>query len=133
VLSGLHVTPSSFKAASSGPTIAASKGKGGARISYSDSLAATTSFVITRAVSGVRIGKRCSAPPRHAKGKLKRCTRLLRVTTFNHVDRAGSNTLRFSGRVHGRKLSPGAYTLSATPALRGRVGRTLSARFTIKR
>jgi len=53
--------------------------------------------------------------------------------SFSHVDCAGANELRFSGRVRGRKLAPGAYTLAVTPPLGARSGRTAAARFVIKR
>lgn len=133
-LSGLKVSPTPFRAASSGATIAKAKASG-ASISYTDTVAATTTFKILRSAPGVRSGRRCVAPPRRvAKGRrLKRCTRTLTLATFSHVDKAGPNKLRFSGRVHGKKLAPGSYTLSATPALNRLVGRTATARFAIKR
>jgi hypothetical protein len=135
-LSGLRVSPNAFRAAATGATIAKKgKAKAGATISYSDSLAATTTFVIIKPTAGVRSGKRCVAPPRHrAKHKkLKRCTRLLTLGSFSHVDRAGVNNLRFSGRLRAKKLAPATYTLTATPKLGGRAGRKLTAHFTIKR
>lgn len=133
-IKSLKVTPSSFRAASSGPTIAsARKPATGARITYSDTLAASTTFAVLRGVPGVRSGKSCVAPPRRRKGHLKpkTCTRLLEVASFSHLDTAGANSLRFSGRVHGHKLSAGRYTLRATPSLAGRRGATASATFTI--
>ncbi len=133
-ITGLRVLPSPLLAAPSGPTIAR-KQKPGATISYRDSQVATTSFTVLRSAAGVRSGRRCIAPPRHKPKhrKFKRCTRLVSVGGFAHVDAAGANNLRFSGRVHGRKLPPGGYTLTATPAVGRRVGRTVSTRFQIKR
>jgi hypothetical protein len=132
-LSGLRITPSSFRAARSGPTIAAAHNtpKGGAKITYSDTLPATTSFAILRSTAGVRSGGKCVAPRHGRHYKRGRCTRLISVTTFSHLDRAGANSLRFSGRVHGRKLARGQYTLRATPVLSGRVGLSVSTRFKI--
>jgi hypothetical protein len=132
-ITALRLSPSTFRAAAKGPTIAAARRKGtGTTITYSDSLAATTSFTILRATAGVRSGRRCVAPPkrrsRHAK--LKRCTRLLATASFTHIDRAGANRLRFSGRAHAKKLSPGSYTLVAIPKL-GVAGKPVSAHFTI--
>jgi 6-phosphogluconolactonase (cycloisomerase 2 family) len=136
-LTALRVSPSTIRAAPSGVTLARKKAKPktGATISYNDSQAATTTFAILRATAGVRSGKRCIAPPRHPakRRKAKRCTRLVAVGSFTHIDRAGSNRLPFSGRLHGHKLAPGSYTLTATPALGKLVGQTASTHFTIKR
>jgi hypothetical protein len=132
-ISALRLSPSTFRAAAKGPTIASAKRKGtGTTITYSDSLAATTSFTILRSTPGVRSGRRCVAPPKHraAHAKLKRCTRLLAAANFTHIDRAGANRLRFSGRAHAKKLRPGSYTLVAIPKL-GVAGKPASARFTI--
>ena len=143
-ISGLKVSPSPFRAASSGATIsvvslpaatasAAKKAPIGTKITYSDTLAATTTFVVLRSAAGVRSGKRCVAPPRKRKGhaKPKACTRLLEVASFSHLDKAGANSLRFSGRVHARKLAAGRYTLRATPVLAARRGATASTSFAI--
>jgi len=54
------------------------------------------------------------------------------VATFTHTDSAGANRLHFSGRVHGRRLAPRAYRLTATPRnSAGKSGRPVSATFTI--
>jgi hypothetical protein len=133
-ITALRLSPSTFRAAASGPTIAATRRKSsGTTIAYRDSLAATTSFTVLRSMAGVRRGRRCVAPPRHrsAHSKLKRCTRLVATAGFAHNDRAGTNRLRFSGRAHGRRLAPGSYTLVAIPKL-GVVGQAATAHFTIK-
>jgi len=134
-ISGLRVSPSPFRAAASGPTIATATGHAtGAALTYSDTLAARTAFVILSTVAGVRSGKRCVAPPRHkhAGATPRRCTRVLEVGQFTHTDHAGANSLRFSGRVHNRKLSAGGYVLHATPDFAGRVGSTAATTFRIR-
>jgi hypothetical protein len=50
---------------------------------------------------------------------------------LNHSDAAGSVTVRFSGRVHGHKLSPGSFLLALTRIANGRQGRTVTLAFGI--
>jgi hypothetical protein len=64
---------------------------------------------------GVRRGARCVAPgARH--GHARACTLVVSVSSFRSRARAGRNRLRFTGRLGGRPLSPGAYRLVAHAA-----------------
>jgi len=103
ILDSLALTPSAFRAAR------------GAKVSYRLSEAATVTFTVERPVSGVRKGRRCVKPqgqgPSKAKGK--HCTRYVSKGHFAHKSALGANSLRFSGRVRGKLLSPGPYRLSA--------------------
>ena len=75
-------------------------------------------------------------PPRHRRAghRYIACTRYLGRGSFKHADRPGSNRLRFSGRLKGRRLAPGRYRLTITPRNpAGRSGATLTASFTIVR
>ncbi len=109
----------------------------GTVITYSDSQAATTTFVVARAATGVRggpTGHACLAPPRHphAGHHYRHCTRYLTVGTFAHGDAKGSNRLRFSARLHGHALAPRAYRLTATPrSAAGATGASVSTGFTV--
>lgn len=78
----------------------------GTRISYSDSVAGTTKFVLKR--------------------------RSKKIATFKHSDVAGHNSFRFSGRVHGRKLAVGSYTITATPTAGSLVGKSKRAKLRVK-
>ncbi|MCA1677445.1 MAG: PKD domain-containing protein, partial [Actinobacteria bacterium] len=74
-ISGLRLTPSTFRAARSGPSITSKRPKRtGSRISYTLNTAATVRITIQRASRGRRAGKRCTKPTR-ANRKHKRCTR----------------------------------------------------------
>jgi hypothetical protein len=53
------------------------------------------------------------------------------VGTFKHLDEAGTNRLRFTGRIGGQALSPGSYELKATAKLAGQQSRPVSASFAI--
>ncbi len=140
----LRVTPARFRAASSGATISATAARAhrhkarppiGATVSYTDSQAATSTFAVLKATPGVRSGKTCVAPPRHRRRHhhYSACTRYLPVgLPFTHADAAGVNSFKFSARMGNRKLTPGAYRLTATPRnSAGETGATVHASFTI--
>ena len=56
------------------------------------------------------------------------------VGSFTHADTAGANSVRFSGRLHGRALAPRSYRLMATPRnAAGLTGATVDAVFSITR
>jgi hypothetical protein len=63
----------------------------------------------------------------------KRCVLYKPVGSFTHKDKAGRNTLHFTGRVHGHKLKPGASRLQATPKFAGRNGAARTAGFKVVR
>jgi hypothetical protein len=53
------------------------------------------------------------------------------VGSFGHLDQAGANQFRFTGRIGGRKLRPGVYSLEATPHDEGGVGVPVFADFRV--
>jgi hypothetical protein len=115
VITGLLVSPSSFFPAPSGATISSTakkpKRKYGAKISYRDSQAANTTFTVLRESTGRLQGKSCKKPSTKNK-QSKRCTLLTKVgSSFSHADKAGANSLHFSGRINGHRLAPGTYEL----------------------
>jgi DNA-binding beta-propeller fold protein YncE len=127
----LKLTPTAFRAARSGPSIAA---KTGTTVSYTVSEAAVTSFKVERAVQGVKRGHTCVRPSRRTR-RGKRCTRFVAVRgSFTHADIAGANRFHFSGRIGGKALKAGNYRLNATPKdTAGNVGRTVRSQFHIVR
>ncbi len=134
--SALRLSSTRFRAASRGSSVTAARTLVGTTVSYSDSQTATTTFTVLRRAPGVRSGHACIAPPRRRKrGRhYVSCARYVAVGSFTHADSAGVERFRFSGRVDGRKLSPGAYRLTATPRnAAGKSGAALSASFTIVR
>jgi hypothetical protein len=134
-LNELLVTPAAFVAVKgSGASIAAKKKRRpGATVTYTDTLAATTTFTVYRSVLGHRLsGGTCStAPVRKGRRRGKACIRLVRKGSFKHADVAGSNRLKFTGRVRNRPLSPGKYLLAAVPRTTGAKGAQRMAKFTI--
>jgi Right handed beta helix region len=134
ILTGLTLSPSAFLAAPFGATVSAvvaSKKKYGTKISYRDSQVAVTTFTVLRESSGRKRGKSCQKPsPRNVHGK--RCTLLVKVASFTHADMAGANSLRFSGRIRGRKLAAGTYVLQAVAHDAAGNGPTVSKAFKIE-
>ena len=106
-LTALRISPDSFFAAPSGATISKTGTKRvyGTTISYRESQPTTTTFVIgTPAV--------CKKPPKAAA--LARCIPIKKTLgTFAYPSKAGVNKLHFSGRLKGKKLAKGSYTLEA--------------------
>jgi hypothetical protein len=111
-LSSLTLSASAFRAAQSGAsaTSAASKPTG-TFIIYSDSQAAITEFIVEKRVHG----------------------RYKRLGGFTHSDAAGTNALRFTGRIAGRALAAGSYRLSASAQSAGGASAVRSATFQITR
>src|SRR5262249_23365352 len=88
------------------------------QISYNDTQAATTTFVVARHDPGKRQGKRCVTPTRKLR-RARSCTILKKLGSFKHKDVVGGKGFTFSGRINGRKLKKGAYRLTATPRNNG--------------
>ena len=112
VLSGLSLKPARFHVGGR---------RGGTKVLFRLDKASAVSLRFDRLLAGRKKGKRCSAKVR----KGRRCTvvRLAgRVSLAERGLHAGSNTVKFSGRIGKRALKPGRYRLTATP-LRGK-GRT---------
>jgi uncharacterized delta-60 repeat protein len=125
-LSKLGISPSSFSAASSGPSIARTVG---ARVSYENTQAATTMLTVLKRTRGVHYERRCLRPARHRHGR--RCARWVVAGRFVHADKAGLNSFHFTGRVYGRKLKPGRYKLRARPRFAGPAGKAIEVTFRI--
>jgi streptogramin lyase len=131
--SDLRLTPTSFAAASSGPSALNARRRVGARVTFSLTLAASVGFTVHRRASGRRVGKRCVAPSKRTR-KARACTRFVRVRgSFTRSGHSGTNAFKFRGRVGGRTLRPARYRLTATPSLAGKPGKATRAGFRIVR
>jgi hypothetical protein len=117
VLTGLSIAPAAFLPAASGASLAATAT--GARLTYTDSVAATTSFAVARLVAGRLVpglggvGQYCQPAHRPVPAAVRCMRHVALAPGFSHRDRAGTNVLRFTGRLGGRALAPGSYRLSA--------------------
>jgi CSLREA domain-containing protein len=86
----------------------------GTRISFSLSEPASVKFTVIQRLPGRRKGKRCVAPTRKLR-HAKHCTRTKTLGSFTRSAAAGRSSLPFNGRIAGRKLKPGSYSLTASP------------------
>lgn len=136
-VSRLRISPTAFFAAPRGPSATASKRTYGAKVTFKLNEAAKVRFTVRQAQPGrrvVRSGKaRCVAPTRSNRTR-PRCTRTVTLRgSVTRSGRSGSNSFRFTGRIGGRTLKPGTYTLVATPTGQGLRGRSVGVRFKIRR
>ena len=132
----LRVLPSAFSAARSGPSVTQRRTRG-AKVSYSVAAGAAVRFTVRQARTGRRKGSgkaaRCVSATR-ANRKAAKCTRTVtRAGSFTQTAKRGTNSFRFTGRLGGRPLKPGAYTLVATPRAASGTGRSATSRFRITR
>jgi uncharacterized delta-60 repeat protein len=134
VLAGLRITPSTFRAAASGPSALPAQRHGGALVSFTLDRAARVRVTIERAATGRRVGGRCVKAARANRGK-GRCTRYVRLAGgFTRDGDAGANRFRFTGRLNARRLRFARYRalLSAVDATGSRSNRA-QASFTVLR
>jgi hypothetical protein len=116
-ITGLLLTSKSFAAAHSGPTATAAAASTGTYLLYSDSEAAKTTFSVRETLPGVISGSHheCGKQGKHSPKHPQHCHYTKVLGSFTHTDAAGLNGLRFTGRLGGRALAKGSYTLVATP------------------
>jgi uncharacterized repeat protein (TIGR01451 family) len=128
-ISGLAVSPASFRAARSGPSVKATRAKTGAMVSFTLSRAADVNFTVLRLRRGVRRGGRCIV----ASTARRPCTVAMPVHgKFTVAGAEGRKRFRFTGRLGGRSLASGRYQLVAIPLAGGRPGPPARAPFRIK-
>lgn len=114
-VTGLRVSPSRFRAAARGRSISTvTRSKFGARVLYTIAAPRRVRFTVERVVVGRRVGGRCRLLERSNR-RNPRCARVVVLPgAFTHNGKPGKNTLRFTGRLGGRKLKLGLYKLVAT-------------------
>ena len=138
VVSRLSIAPQNLVAARSGPSVqGAKRRRSGTIVSYRVNVAARVRFAVRRIRPGRRTGNgaaaRCVTRNRRNRGAA-RCRRVVPLKGgFAQMARAGSNRFRFTGRLGGRKLVPGAFRLVATPAANGMSGKAVTRGFRIVR
>jgi hypothetical protein len=127
----LKVSPSTFRAAASGGSVAR-KAPVGTNVSYVLSAKAKVLFKVERAAPGRKRGGKCRRPSNETKGK--RCTRYAAVKgSFSHSGKPGRNRFKFRGRMTARKLAPGRYRLTGTPSASGQKGARARVSFRISK
>jgi hypothetical protein len=114
VIDQFGASPSAF-ALTAGPTsiVAKRSPSRGTQLHYRLSEPATVTLLFERAEPGRRTGKTCAKPSkkhRHAK----RCIRYTTVGALTRESTAGTNSVRFTGRIGTIALRIGAYRVTAT-------------------
>jgi hypothetical protein len=107
-LTRLSLRPARFRAARSRRAR-----RGGTRVRFRLSEAATVRFRVQKPLRGRRVGKRCARPRRSNRGK-RRCTRWVTLRgSFTRAGKQGRNSFKFRGRLRGHRLRRGRYRLRA--------------------
>jgi alpha-tubulin suppressor-like RCC1 family protein len=130
-LGALALSPSTFRAAHSGASAEAASAATGTFVVYTDTEAATATFLVEQKSHGVVSHGKCGAAPKHPKKGAKRCSFYKKLGSFTHADTVGTDALRFTGRVAGRSLVAGSYRLSASSHGAGGTSATRTATFTV--
>jgi hypothetical protein len=110
------ITPLTFRAATSGPSVLAPTARVGATVTFGRFDTASVAFTVQRRLPGRREGKRCVKPTAH-NARARRCASYKAVGRFRFSSQ-GLFTIvrfRFTGRVAGHKLKPGSYRLLGVP------------------
>ncbi|MDX6673925.1 MAG: hypothetical protein QOH11_1343 [Solirubrobacteraceae bacterium] len=103
----------------------------GTTFAYKLDRAATVRFEFTQRVAGRKVGRRCVAQTSSNRRK-PRCTRTVPAGTLNLSGHAGTNRVRFQGRLsRAKKLKPGHYTLTITATASGLRSASRALSFTI--
>jgi Domain of unknown function DUF11 len=128
-----QASPSTFRLGSLLPRFTR-KRPVGTTISFTLSEPARAALIFSQTRPGRRIGKRCVAPKRNNQRK-RRCPRSVRVGSLTFSGHAGTNKVRFQGRLsRSKKLTPGRYTLTITATdSAGNAARPKTTKFTIVR
>jgi hypothetical protein len=109
-LGPLSLSPRTFRAASHGPSLAKAAGT---RMRFTIDRAATVRFGAQRRTTGRRVGRRCVKTTKRNRRRA-RCKRYASVKgSASRAATAGANSVRFSGRLAGRRLRPGRYRIVA--------------------
>jgi uncharacterized delta-60 repeat protein len=106
----LRMRPRAFRAAKRGASLIRVKAKGGSVVSYRLSASGTVRFTIARRV----VSRRCRG--KHTSVAANRTCRVFKRVrgSLTHAGAAGTNKLRFTGRLARRTLAAGTYRLTAT-------------------
>ena len=118
VLSGLRLSPSSFRATSAGPSIgpggtSAGGTSIGTRVSYKLSEPAVVRFEVQRVLEGHNVGGKC-VKPKSSNARTIRCRRYATLPgAFQHQGKTGPNRFTFTGRLPALELQPARYRLRA--------------------
>jgi len=111
-LTNLKLSRTRFSAAASGSALAKATAKSGVKVSYTLTEVADVRFTVERRKAGRVVNGKCRART-NANERRKKCDLKLKGSA-THKGKLGKNSLRFRGRLNGRRISSGNYYLIAT-------------------
>ena len=120
MITGARVSPARFRVSRRATAISAKvRVAQGTRFHFTLSEAAKLQIALTHSAAGLRSGRRCVAPSAKLRARhARRCTRTLTVGTLTRAsERAGADSIAFSGRIGTRALAPGAYRATLTASV----------------
>jgi hypothetical protein len=130
----LSLSPRSFRSAPAGPSALspARHLRFGTTVSYTLDQPASVRFEVARALPGRRAGAGHCVAPRPSNRHARTCTRLVAIPgAFTRSAGLDADSFRFTGRIGGRRLTPGAYRLMAIPSVGGVRGPKVTVGFRI--
>jgi FG-GAP repeat len=131
-LDGETIAPAAFRAASHGASVIAATSRYGANVTYTLNVAGTVRFTVVKVEPGRDSSSGRCVRPTEANRSAHTCTLLVTLPgSFTSAGNAGTDHVRFTGRLAGDKLAVGGYRLIATPTIDGKTGLTASAAFRI--
>jgi hypothetical protein len=102
------------------------------KFSYSLDKAASVVIAIERVQAGRKVGSACKKQTRKNR-KQRACTLFTPVGKLSHSGAAGKNTVRFSGKLAGRKLAPGVYRATGVATATAGKSGPATAKFVVSR
>ena len=103
----------------------------GTTFSFTSNQTTRTTLTFRRATEGRRVSGKCVAKTKSNTSK-PRCTRLLAAGALRIQAKAGTNRLRFEGRINAtKKLKPGTFNVLITATTAGKTSPPKTLRFTI--
>jgi hypothetical protein len=107
VFSKVSISPHRFRAGKHVKSRTRTHPAIGARLRFTLSEAATVTIRIDARLPGRKLKKRCVRPSRAPHGR--KCKRIHKRGTLTRAGDAGANSVKFTGRLHGKRLAAGRY------------------------
>jgi hypothetical protein len=106
----------------------------GTTVSWTDSEAASAALAVEELLPGYAPAHRSCrvlGSRKHRPAHTRACTVTKTVVRLSHTDKAGSNSLKWNGKVHGHGLAAGHYEVVLSAKASKLSGHSASARFTV--
>ena len=132
-LGALKLSPSTF-ALAKGKTASAAAAKKGTTFRFTLSEASTVTLTITKPSAGRKVGKTCKPATKKLRKRPKCTYQRPAVTLVRRGLAAGTQSVKFTGRVGRKSLSRGRYLVTATARdAAGNVSKKKTATFKVVR